>query len=385
MRSLFCFLLLLAGFFATAQRGASVSFEKWISLKSAGGPLISPDGRTIVYSINSADWASNSYDSEIWMVRDGGEPFQLTRTAKGSSTAARFTPDSRFVSFLADRGDKTQLYIISVAGGEALQVTRDEDGIGSYEWSPDGRRIAYVKTDPESKRDKTVKERFGAFGVEGEEYRHSHLWMIDFHYDSVVMAGQLPCYGSKKDTVQADSLKTSPAQACFSLPVAKRITSGDFTVSGFVWHPDSKRIFFNRQPSPLILSGFRSDIAFVHTDTKETKTLVSNPMSDNIARIHPDGKAFVYSSSLADSVSSFYRNNRLFIYNLETGSSTEIAAALDENKNVVAWNRQGLFLTAFEKTSQKLYTVDTKTGAAKAVALDLPLVGWASFSQDTDK
>jgi len=158
-----------------AQKNASISFEKWISLKSVGSPLISPDGRTVVYSETSTDWANNTYDSEIWMSRDGGDPLQLTRTNKNSSSAARFTPDGKFVSFLADRGDKTQIFIISVNGGEAIQVTKDEDGISGYEWSPDGSKILYAKSEAESKQDKTVKERFGAFGVEGEEYKQTHL------------------------------------------------------------------------------------------------------------------------------------------------------------------------------------------------------------------
>lgn len=90
----------------SAQKNASVSFEKWISLKNIGNTIISADGRTIVYSVSSTDWTNNSYDTELWMSRDGEAPVQLTRTSKNSSTAARFTPDSKFVSFLADRGEK---------------------------------------------------------------------------------------------------------------------------------------------------------------------------------------------------------------------------------------------------------------------------------------
>ena len=171
-----CFLFVTVSL--QAQKNAAVSFEKWISLKGVFSPLISPDGKTIVYGVGTTDWSNNSYDSELWMVREGQTPLQLTRTAKGSSFGARFTPDSRFVSFLADRGDKTQLYIISVYGGEALQVTKDEDGIGNYEWNPEGTRIAYTKADPDSKKEKTVKERFGAFGIEGAEYKQTHLHLL---------------------------------------------------------------------------------------------------------------------------------------------------------------------------------------------------------------
>ena len=145
-------LLILSLFYFTlkAQKNASVSFEKWLSLKQAGSPVISSDGKYIAYTVTSTDWASNGYDVEIWLSTDAQEPIQLTRTIKGSSGTAMFTPDNKFLSFLADRGDKTQLYMIPVNGGEAIQITKDEDGIGGYEWSPLGNQIDYTKAAPDS-------------------------------------------------------------------------------------------------------------------------------------------------------------------------------------------------------------------------------------------
>jgi dipeptidyl aminopeptidase/acylaminoacyl peptidase len=372
-----------------AQKNASVSFEKWISLKNVFNPIISPDGRTIVYSANSTDWANNSYDTELWMSRDGGEPIQLTRTTKGSSTSAQFTPDSKYVSFLADRGEKNQIYIIAVNGGEALQVTKDEDGINSYQWSYDGSRIAYVKPEKETKKDKTIKERFGAFGVEGEEYKQNHIWLLNFHYDSIVLAGQVPCYTAptdslKKDSIAKDSVSKLKGQECIALPVARRLTEGDFNVSGFAWNPDNKTIAFNKRTNPLINSGITSDIVVIDVDSKQMVTLVNNPTGDFIERWSPDGKSLVYSSSVDDSTTFYFRNNRLFIYDLQSKASKEIAQDIDENKYVVDWNNKGLFLAALEKTKQKLFTVDIKTGKTKTVNIPLDLVGGVSFSRNTD-
>lgn len=385
MKRLFLASMLFIPVSIFAQKNASVSFEKWISLKGVFAPIISPDGKTIVYSLGTTDWNSNAYDSELWMVREGQLPVQLTRTPKGSSFAARFTPDSKFVSFLADRGEKTQLYIISVYGGEALQVTKDEDGINSYEWSPDGTRIAYTKTEPDSKKDKTVKERFGAFGVEGEEYRQSHLWLLNFHYDSIVLAGQVPCYPAKKDSTKTDSvIKKITGQECIALPVAKRLTEGNFTVNGFAWKPDGSHIAFNKQSNPLILSGISSDIVTINVATKKIDALVSNPTGDFFNRWNPDGTAFVYSSSVGDSITNYYKNNRVFVYDLSSKTSREIAQDIDENKFVGDWNKAGLFVFAFEKTKQKIFSVDVKSGKSKALPLDIDLVGGISFSRNTD-
>jgi len=378
MRKIFFITAIFLSSVVFAQKDASVSFEKWISLKGVGGPVISPDGKIIVYNMSSTDWANNTYDNELWMVKDGEAPVQLTRTNKNSSGNSAFTPDGKYVSFIADRGDKRQIYIISVSGGEAIQVTKDEDGINNYAWNPDGTKIVYSKTQPKSKKDKTKEERFGAFGVEGEEYQQTHLWLLNFSYDSVFLAGQLPCYASN------DTNKTNKSPDCISLPVAKPLTEGDFNVGGFQWSRDGKQIAFNRQKDPLINSGSTSDIVLIDLATKKMTTVISNPVGDFFNVWSPDGNSFIYSSLIDDSVSNFYRNNRLFLYDLRTRLSVEIAKDIDENKSVLDWNKSGLFLGAFEKTRYKLYSVNTKTGATENIPMALDLPGGIAFSKNSD-
>ena len=378
MRKILFAAFLLFSFSSIAQRDASVSFEKWISLKNVGSPIISPDGKIIVYNVTSTDWAENAYDTELWMVKEGEAPVQLTRTNKGSSANSAFTPDGKFISFVADRGNKRQIYLISVNGGEALQVTKDEDGIGGYSWSPDGKQIVFSKAQPKSKKDKTKEERFGAFGIEGEEYQLTHLWLLNFNYDTILLAGQLPCYSSK------DSTKSNKAPDCVSLPTAKQLTEGNFNVGGFAWRPDGKQILFNRQSDPLINSGITSDIVLLDVATKKITPLITNPVGDFFSVWSPDGKAFVYSSLIDDSVSNFYKNNRIFIYDLTTKTSLEIAKDIDENKSVSDWNKSGLFVGGFEKMKFKLYSVNTKTGAVENIPMTLDLPGGISFSKNSD-
>ncbi len=381
MKNIQLVLLLFVAFTSFAQKNASVSFEKWISLKNVSSPVISPDGKTIVYSVTSTDWANNAYDTELWMSRDGAAPLQLTRTNKASSTNAAFTPDGKYISFLANRAEKTQLFIISIMGGEAIQVTNDADGISTYSWSPDGKKIVYRKPQTDSKVEKNTKERFGAFGVEGEEYKQNHLWLLNFSYDSVFLAGQLPCYTDKKDSAKNNLPK---AAECFLLPIAKQLTTGNYTVSGFAWSPDGNHIAFTRQSNPLILSSNSADIALVEVATKKVTTLVNNPTGDEFNYWNPDGTAFVYESQVNDSVTNFYKNNRLFIYDLKTKLSREIATNIDEEKTVADWNKAGLFLTAYEKTKRKIFNVDLKSGLASPVSIALDLPGEIAFSKNSD-
>lgn len=372
MRIVLSVLLCIIGNVLMAQQ-PSVSFEQWISLKSVGGVTISPDGKHLLYSVTSTDWKNNSYDTEIWLSRDGGAPFQLTATANGSSSNARFTPDSKWVSFTADRGSKNQVYLISMDGGEAFALTAEDDGVGSYEWRPDMKQIAFTRADAESKEAKAEKEKYGAFGVEGTEYRLSHLWLLNVDLDSVKNAGSLPCYESK------DSSMKKP---CWTMPKAKRLTSGNFTVGGFDWSPDGRQIAFTRQPNPLINSGIYADIVLVDPATGSMKTIVQNPSSDFFQLWSPDSKQIAYTSAINDTVSQYYKNSRVFIMDLASGSSKEVLASIDENKNLSAWTSQGIWFGYAEKMRNHIATLDPASGRVTEVPTGLDVPAGISVSRD---
>ena len=123
--------------------------EDVLSLQTLGGIAISPDGKHIAYTVRTTEWKENRYDTEIWLSRDGGKPVQIT--AKGNSTTPRWSPDGRWIGFVADRGSKQQVYLIGAMGGEAVQLTRAKEGVNNFRWSPDGKSIAFTSTESESK------------------------------------------------------------------------------------------------------------------------------------------------------------------------------------------------------------------------------------------
>ncbi|HTI09830.1 MAG TPA: S9 family peptidase [Puia sp.] len=368
-------LFLLAAAVAQSQ-SSSVSFEKWLSLRQAGAAILSPDGAYIAYTVTSTDWKENTYDVEIWLHEKGRPPFQLTRTGKGSSTSPNWSPDSKWIAFLADRGDKSQIYLISIQGGEAFPLTKEEEGINDFSWSPDGRHIAFTKNDPETPALKSTKDRYGAFGEEGREYKLSHLWTVPFDFDSLQSMGLLPCYPSKS----ADS--THKSGDCNVLPKPTRLTEGNFTVTGFDWSPDGSSIAYTRQPDPLINSSIHADIAVLELASKKSTTIVANPAGDALIAWSPEGDRLLYGSSVTDTVSQFYKNNRLFIYQFSNGHSTEIAADFDEDKFVFDWNPKGIFFGASQKTSSALFHLDPASGAIQPVSLPLDIVGSVRFSKD---
>lgn len=371
---LICLCLLGLSPVAFAQKGASASFEQVIALRNAGTPIPSPDGQHILYTVTTTDWKENGYDTEIWLARNGEEPFQLTRSNKSSSNSPRWSPDGKWIAFTSSRNDKNQIFVIRANGGEAQQVSVEDDGVGGFEWSPDGKQFAIFKQEPESKEEKKRKERYGGWAADDEEYRLSHLWLLDFKPDLFPAPGEIPCYEEKKDS--------SKKSDCITYPKAVRLTEGAFTVNNFDWSPDGKLVAYTRQPTPLINSSLYTDIEVLDVASKKVIFSVKNPSVDNFATWSPDSKKILYTTSLNDSTAFYYKNSQLLVAELQGGKTTRLAQDFDENLGSITWNPAGIFFAAFQHTKRQLFRIDPVTGQTKAISPVNDILGGYNFSKD---
>ncbi len=239
MRTLF---LTLVAFTLSAQ---TPTIDQSLNLKTAGSPRISPDGRFVAYTVSETNWDDNSFETQIWMAMPAtGERYQLTH-AKKSSSAPQWAPDSKRLAFLSDRDGSQQIYVISPAGGEATELAHFEGGVNSFEWSPDGRMIAFTSTGPDPKAKKDRKDKYGDFEIVEHDYTMVHLW-----------------------TLKVDEEKPKP----------EALTTGtQFSVGGFNWSPDSKRIAFSATRDPDLSSGDTADIYVVRLSDKYVKKLIDAP------------------------------------------------------------------------------------------------------------
>lgn len=368
------FLLLLVSHFAFSQRVPS--FEEVISLRTINGVTISSDGKAIAYTLQTTDWNENRYDTEIWLWREGSEPFQLTNNPRSSSMAPRFSPDGKWISFLSDRGNKNQVYLMRIDGGEPKAMTREEEGVSFYEWHPAGLQIVFVKSEKEDKLKKDREKRYGAFEADDKEFNRSHLWQIDIKPDLIDPA-ELPCY----ETV--DSLKVKAG--CIQWPKAQRVTEGDFTVTSFVISPDGKSIAFGHQPNPLINSFLKSDISIVTLADKKITPLVTNASSDALEDWSPDSKQVLFTSNGTDTTSNFYTNSRLFAIDVTTRAVKPLAKNLDEDLGGFTWTKSGIYASVWNKTKRPLYKIDPATGNHSFLLSNPEQIFGYSFSSDGTK
>ena len=108
-----------------------------------GGPADwSPDGRAVLYHSDDGTTGSN-----LWAVpTDGkGDPVRLTEPGLGAS-AGQFSPDGRFLAFVAEATGEEEVYVQRVLGTKLVGgPVRVSEGGGEWpQWRRDGAELFFV-------------------------------------------------------------------------------------------------------------------------------------------------------------------------------------------------------------------------------------------------
>jgi dipeptidyl aminopeptidase/acylaminoacyl peptidase len=341
-----------------AAAGATVpTIDESLSMKSVAGAQISPDGRYVAYSVTQTNWDEDDFVSQIWIaVTATGERYQLT-SGKKASTGPQWSPDSRRLAFTSDRDGKRQIYVIAPAGGEAAQLTAEDNGVSAIAWSPDGAAIAFTSAGPESKAKKDRKEKYGDFEIIGGDYSMNHLWLV-----------KVPA------ELSSDVKK---------LPKAEPLTKGDqFSVGGFSWSPDGKRIAFSAGRDPDLGSQDTEQLYVLDLADLHVRKLLDKPGPNANPKWSPDGKQIAYATYDGQPF-FFYANRYIAVIPAEGGAPKVLTSDFDEDANLLDWGPDGIYFTALQKTNAHLYRIDPATRAVHRIsAPDSFHASGASFTKD---
>jgi dipeptidyl aminopeptidase/acylaminoacyl peptidase len=128
---------------AHADRGFEV--RDLAKLDRVSAPMLSPDGRKVVFAKRVVDFAANKSATSLWIedlfARDAAPPVRLTPEGWNVNSPS-FADDGTRVFFLSAKNGSMQLYAMPVAGGAPEQLTDVPGDVGGYVVSPDGKRVA---------------------------------------------------------------------------------------------------------------------------------------------------------------------------------------------------------------------------------------------------
>ncbi|MDX6384348.1 MAG: hypothetical protein QOK48_1921 [Blastocatellia bacterium] len=347
--------LLVAGLASAQSSPRGITPEDYYSFEFISDPQISPDGKLVAYVLTKVDRPQNRRNSSIWITATDGTraPWQFT-TAPQSSTSPRWSPDGKSLAFLSSRPAETtapaaagnteaprsQVYLLSMNGGEARRVTNVKNGVSVFRWSPDGTRLVAVsRIGPGDSRAEN-KERSDVRHYKNSSYKfndtgwfddkRSHLWVVE------VKSGN-----------------------------TKQITEGDdWNDSDPQWSPDGTRLaFVSNRTGKEYEDNRNSDVWVISAEGGKLARISDHDEADNQPRWSPDGKWIAFTGEIHD------RDHPKIYLAPSTGGAPSVLAAngLDLIPNALEWSDDGksIYFETGVKGEAQLFRVDI---TAKSVA-----------------
>src|SRR5258708_4808592 len=139
LRTSLSLVLLFVAAAALAQSKRAFTIEDLYRVKNIGDLALSPDGKTLAFTVTTSDLPRAKRSSKIWLMDADGQNARTFTRGDGDS-APRFSPDGKQLAFVRD----SNLYLLPLGGGEAKELTSISTGVSDPLWSPDGKWIAFA-------------------------------------------------------------------------------------------------------------------------------------------------------------------------------------------------------------------------------------------------
>ena len=233
-----------------------LTLDEFFNSVSYSSVALSPDGNSVVIGTERADWDQQIFRNDLWLYRDdgkGGSLIQLTQS--GHDIDPKWSPDGRWIAFRSerkaspekdsdsgdnknkdkddDKGDLSQIYVISPAGGEAIPLTRGQEEVHTFSWSADSRTLYFATRNPWTK---AQKDDYKKLWKDVVQYRTAERGDTIF---ALNIADALDRHAAAPAKEESDADKESDLT-----PGARAIATSPLRVDDLIASPDGSKLAF---------------------------------------------------------------------------------------------------------------------------------------------
>ena len=344
---------------ALAQR-QPFDVDALLSLKRISDPQISPDGKSVAFTVQTVDLPGNKKPQQIWTVPlTGGMPQQITHDGENNQRP-RWTPDSRRIAYISDRGGSSQIWLMDPDGGNARQVTNLSTEADGEIYSPDGKNLVFTSSVyPECGADdvcnKKNLDQASASKVKARIYtellyRHWTAWSSARRSHLLV----IPVEGGAAKDLTPGTRDVPP----FSLG-----GPDDYDVS-----PDGQELCYSMNADPVPAISTNADLYVVPLGGGQARKITGTPGADSSPSYSPDGKYIAWRSQFRAGYES--DRWRLMVLERATGRVTNLTDSLDRWVNSFTWapDSASLFFTTADRGHQAIQFVPLSGGSVRVAA-----------------
>jgi dipeptidyl aminopeptidase/acylaminoacyl peptidase len=339
-----------------AQNKRAMTIEDLWNMKRVGGFDVSPDGKTIAFSVTTYKMETNKGNSDIYLIDSDGKNIRPFKNSEAGESSPKFSPDGKKIAY----SKKGQIWLAGIDGSGEEQLTNISTGAGGFVWSKDGTKMLFVSDvypeclDDESNRKKDEAKE--ADPVKASVFtelmyrnfdhwrgeKRSHLFLFDL---------------ASKEAIDLTLKSTS------DVPPVDLGTAWDYNFS-----PDGKEVAFTMNTDKVVAESTNNDIFVIKLDdvkkgeTPEAKLISLSKGNDCQPVYSPDGRYIAYTSMARAGFEADKKS--IMLYNRETKQTRNLTEKIDLTAGQIIWSPDSkyIFFEAPNQIYNPIYRINVLTG-----------------------
>jgi len=345
------------------------SIHDMLAMDRISDPVVSPDGKRVVFMLRTTDLAANRGRTDLWLMGADGRDLRPLTSHPAADLNPRWAPDGKTVWFISTRSGSAQVWRIPVDGGEAEQVTRLPLDAANLVVAPDGRTIAFslevfpglCPGETKKKLDDIASGQASGRIYDRLFFRHWDTWADGRRSHIFVM----PAAGGEARDLLPDMDADAPSKP-FGGTEEMAFTPGSrglvFTARD-VGRQEAWSTDLNLYTVPL-------------DGSQPPRCLTDkNRATDTQPLFSPDGKTLAY---LAMTKPGYEADRfRIVLRSWLDGAERVLAESWDRSPSSLCWSPDGktIYVTAENIGQISLFAVDVSSGTVKTLVRE----GYSSF------
>jgi dipeptidyl aminopeptidase/acylaminoacyl peptidase len=359
----------------------AITLNEYLNTTDISEARLSPDGAAAVIATETPDWKANDFRHDLWLwtAQAGLRPL----THSGSEENAQWSPDGKWIAFVSDRalsgeaagddgepaGDafkSDRLWVIPVAGGEALPLYREKLDVHAFAWSPDGASLYYSVTAPLTHEQEEAQKADWKDVIRWREQHRGDLLVSQTV--ATALANAITVEGPAKAAAEAkdaDKKSDDKKEAGTTLPSSVvTVAKSAIGITEIAPSPDGKTVAFVTGPvHHRIENPADYEIFLASAGGGEARQLTHNDAVESELRWSPDSRWLHFSvQAAAGSLEGKYRDiqGRLYRMDPESGKTERLGASFDGSWDQFTLLPDGRELAlGLKGTESQLYLVES--------------------------
>jgi dipeptidyl aminopeptidase/acylaminoacyl peptidase len=323
-----------------------------------GDTEVSPDKKTVVYTVSYYDLKENKGNADIYTIPVAGGPAKRLTDTKTSEFNVTWRPDGKKIAFLSAESGSVQLYEMNPDGSDKKKISDLKDGLANFKYAKAMNHVLFtqdVKTGKEVKDIYPDLPKADARIIDDLMFRHWNEW-DDFKVSHVFFAPY-------KDGALTAAPKDIMAGEAFDAPIMPHGGAEQLTFS-----PDGNTIAYTSKKltGKAYAASTNSDIYLYDLKTGQTRNLSEGlPGYDTESVYSPDGKKMAWLSMATAGFES--DRNRIFVYDFDTNKKEEISGSTEQSAHGLNWSNDGkkIYFTSTIKGTEQIFIADVKEKTVK--------------------